>query len=184
MKKNFNPSNYAAATESYENAHAAFLATREAEDRANSIADTLRNAMKLIEQAAKCDDTPNISNKFLDNADRTAEHAINLAEKTCASLTPFVPAERLASSRKFFAFSRKTRAFQVSNTIGAIRKLAYACMLTNIIRTEIDNPDFGKHPTFDTASSFVANLESVISIIRLARSDILNTKNKGTQPVC
>lgn len=161
-----------------ENTHAALLATRKAEDCAKLIAYTLHNAVMLMEQATKCNDTPNNRNKFLADADRTAKHAAELAEKACASLIPFVPAERLASSREFFAFSRKTRAFQIGNTIGAFRKLVYATMLTNI-SAETNNPDFGERHTIDTASSFVANLESVISIIRLARIDIFNAQNKN-----
>lgn len=165
------------------NAHAALLATRKARDRAKVIVHTLHNAVMLMERAIKCNDTPNNHNKFLADADRTAKLAAELAEIVRANLIPFVPAERLASSREFFAFSRKTRAFQIGNTIGAFRKLVYATMLTNIC-AEIDNPDLNECTTIDTASSFVANLESVISIIRLARIDIFNAQNKNAQSIC
>lgn len=165
------------------NAHAALLATRKAGNHAKTIVHTLFNAVMLAEQAIEYNDTPNDHNKFLADADRTAKLAAELAEIACASLMPFIPAERLASSREFFAFSRKTRAFQIGNTIGAFRKLAYATMLTNIC-AEIDNPDLDECNTIDTASSFVANLESVISIIRLARIDIFNAQNKNAQSIC
>lgn len=169
---------YKTATINDTDAHAAFLATQRAGICAESIAKTLRNAAMLADRAANGTNTPDDRDKLLAIADYTAHAAANLAEKNRAILVSFVPAERLASSRKFFAFSRKTHAFQIGSTIGTVRKLILAAMLTRIICAEIDDPDFGKRP-IDTASSFAANLENIIDVIRLARIDIVNARNKN-----